>query len=575
MAAEAPTAGRKLFTRQSSGLVREVSVTNALFYNTCAFVGGGAGWYPVAYTLAFVPVGLVGLSTYGWWTVLTGAFMLILGLIFASLSSVMPRSGGDYVFTSRFVPKVGPFIGWVESFTLAFAALAIIAFEVPLVLIGLQVTGRIIGIGTGADFFERANNWFAEDGIIKGIPGFIGALIVLALITWVVLQPTRRFHRIVTGLAVIALASVVLMFVFGLLFTNTGDFVANLPTYADGITVDQLVAVADNAGVNAGNNVDVFPLSIFSFMGLVILLNFIGFQYSAYIAGEVRGNVKRGVMVAVLGALGIGMLMNTFYVDLLARRVGFEANLGWGLLYWGYSADAPLPLGQPNLTHLTAAIANPDLWPIWALVSLGGTLFPFLLCPVYINFLSRMALAWSLDRRVPEWFGNVSERLRAPVNAIIAFLAIAVLFAVLQNFAILPEEWSPAFGGRLSLATTLFFSILMALLTWVMPGVNALLAPFTRPDLMASAPWRPLLPALGVLWGVFAGILYWFAGLKPVIESTLRLPEEGTLEYFNRSGISFAIIITALSVVIYAIVALRNRLQGVDTAMIYKEIPPE
>ena len=30
----------KLFTRQSSGLVREVSVANALFFNTSAFMEG-------------------------------------------------------------------------------------------------------------------------------------------------------------------------------------------------------------------------------------------------------------------------------------------------------------------------------------------------------------------------------------------------------------------------------------------------------------------------------------------------------------------------------------------------------
>ena len=35
----APTGGRALFVRQSSGLVREVSVRNALFYNTAAFIG--------------------------------------------------------------------------------------------------------------------------------------------------------------------------------------------------------------------------------------------------------------------------------------------------------------------------------------------------------------------------------------------------------------------------------------------------------------------------------------------------------------------------------------------------------
>jgi hypothetical protein len=42
----ASTGTRSLFTRQSSGLVREVSVVNAMFFNTAAFIGVGVGWYP-------------------------------------------------------------------------------------------------------------------------------------------------------------------------------------------------------------------------------------------------------------------------------------------------------------------------------------------------------------------------------------------------------------------------------------------------------------------------------------------------------------------------------------------------
>ena len=90
VAQQQPT-GRKLFVRQSSGLVREVSVTNALFFNTAAFVGTGVGWYPVFYALPFIAVGLTGpFSTYGWAAVVVGLFCVFLALIFASLSSVMP-----------------------------------------------------------------------------------------------------------------------------------------------------------------------------------------------------------------------------------------------------------------------------------------------------------------------------------------------------------------------------------------------------------------------------------------------------------------------------------------------------
>src|SRR6266516_5196275 len=138
--------GRTLFTRQSSGLVREVSVVNALFFNTAAFIGGTLGGaYGIA-VLAGVPVVLLGVVTN--WSIVAfvvGAFCVLLALIFASLTTVMPRSGGDYVFTSRIVPRIGPFLGWLESWMLAFASIAIIAFEVPVFVRNLQITGRIVG----------------------------------------------------------------------------------------------------------------------------------------------------------------------------------------------------------------------------------------------------------------------------------------------------------------------------------------------------------------------------------------------------------------------------------------------
>jgi amino acid transporter len=578
----APRPGGTLFTRQSSGLVREVSVTNALFFNTAAFVGTGVGWYPVFYTLAFVPVGTAGFTTYGWAAIIVGAACVLLGLIFASLSTVMPRSGGDYVFTSRLIPKIGPLLGWVESFTLVFASLAIIAFEVPIVLRNIQITGRIIGIGTGVGFFERANGWFAEDGVITGWPGFIGALIVIAGIFVVVVQPTRRFHRLVTGLAVISLASAAVMLVFGLLFIDRGSFETNLPRFADGVTVDQLSRAAGEAGLR-GEGVGIvdpagtgaaLPFSLFSFMAAILLLNYIGFQYSAYIAGEVTGNVRRGILVAVLGALAIAVAMNSLYVDLLSLRLGLDANLGWGGAFWGFITDPPLPLGQPNSLPLLAEISRPGLWPVWAFVSLAGAIFPFLLCPVYINFISRVGLAWSLDRQAPAWFGEVNERLRAPLNAILTALGIAVVFAVLQNFPLLPDGLAPP-EGKLNLVATLWFSITMAFLTWFMPGVNALVGPLARRDLLANAPWRRALPVIGVVWLVFIGVLYWYAGFKPILDFLGQAPGESTLEYLNRTGITFTLVVAALAVLLYLVQAARRRAEGIDAAMMYREIPPE
>ena len=174
---------KTLFTRQSSGLVREVSVANALFFNTAAFIGGTLGGaYGIA-VLAGVPVVVLGIVTnWSYVAFIVGAFCVLLALIFASLTTVMPRSGGDYVFTSRIIPKVGPFLGWLESWMLAFASIALLQFETSLTLRGIQMEGKIIGIGTGNSFFTGADSWFTDGntGDVTGIPGMIAGLAVLA-----------------------------------------------------------------------------------------------------------------------------------------------------------------------------------------------------------------------------------------------------------------------------------------------------------------------------------------------------------------------------------------------------------
>jgi APA family basic amino acid/polyamine antiporter len=583
--------GKLLFTRQSSGLVREVSVVNALFFNTSAFIGGTMGGAFQIAALAGVPVVIVGgLTNWSWVAFAVGGLCVLLAFIFASLTSVMPRSGGDYVFSSRIVPRVGPFLGWLESWGLVFASIALLQFETVQTLRSTQVEGRIIGLGTGSDFFNNANLWFTDgaSGAVTGIPGLIPGLVVFALVGWVVLQPTKTFHKIVTWLTIIGIAGWALMALLGLVFFDAAQFAANLPKYANGITVDQLAKAAADAGFTSG--FDFGPAGFLSwpvmFMAGVMLFQFIGFQYSAYISGEVRGNVKRGILIAVLGALAMAVLMNSIYGETLSRRLGMDAQTAWSAIWWGYidpvqAGLGGLPMNAPNYYQLLGAVAHPELWPLWAIAGAASTLFPFLLMPVYVIFISRVALAWSLDRQVPEWLGAVSERLHAPSNAIFTTLALGVFFLFLWAFPVL--KWvglgalapsaDPALDGKLNLAASAWFTILASSLSWIMPGVNALLARRTRPDLVKDAPYIRWLPLLGAIWLVFTILLYWFAGFAPIYNAISGGQE--ALAYLNASGVTFVIIMFVVGIVWYFIQAYRNRRAGVETELMYRMLPPD
>ena len=80
---------------------------------------------------------------------------------------------------------------------------------------------------------------------------------------------------------------------------------------------------------------------------------------------------------------------------------------------------------------------------------------------------------------MPEWFSRVSERLRAPLNAILATLALTAVFLFFQSYKDLPTFLATT-NHKLNLAGTAWFSIMMAALTWSLPGVNALLVRLRR-----------------------------------------------------------------------------------------------
>jgi hypothetical protein len=159
---------------------------------------------------------------------------------------------------------------------------------------------------------------------------------------------------------------------------------------------------------------------------------------------------------------------------------------------------------------------------------------------------------------------------------------MAVIFLLFSNFAILKAiglgflapNADPALDGKLNLVASAWFTILASSLSWIMPGINAVLARVTRPDLVRDAPWARALPWIGLVWLIFALTLYWFAGIAPII-NTLTNPETDPLTYLNGSGVTFVFVVLVIGVVWYAVQAFRNRQRGVETALMYQMLPPD
>ncbi len=543
-----------LFVRQASGLVRDVSMANALFFNIAAFVGTSVGW-AIAFYALYPEWQAFGISAYAYVAVLTGVACYFLGMIFSSLTTAMPRSGGDYVFTSRII---SPFWGWIESWTLVGSALTIIGFEIIVATHNLQLIGILLGVAFPGSAFAGAPNWFQDNAsrIIVGI-------IIVLVIAGISILKTRTFHKVVTGLTIFAIVSVAINFIGS--FTIDENSLNNaLP--ALGTSSKAILAAATKAGYSLGSP-DFSLLGWVALAGLasVVLFQYIGFQFSSYIAGEVKGNVRRAVFFAVIGALIFAVFMNSVYMDVQGNHYGFNLVNAWGYLYWN-NAGAPLN-GQPPFTPVMATAVHPGAWPLWLIVALGNITLNVLLCPVYAIFLSRIVLAWALDRQVPEWFSVVNERTNAPLRVIIIAVLLGAVFYVLTFFGV-------------SLASTTFFGILLAGLTWIMPGLNAILIPYRRPDLfqLTNNTGRFLgLPRLvwyGIVWLIFIVPVYLAAFGYPVYQG-LRSSGTAYLSLSNTSGVGVALILIVIGIVVYFVMRSVNTSRGINVKMIFQELPPD
>src|SRR5437764_3892707 len=142
-----------VFLRKATGLVREVSLIDALIMNTLGMnVAVGAVFlflqapanFPDGNMLVAVVIGT-----------LIMAFTLL--WVYSEFAAAMPRSGGDYVFVSR---ALHPFLGWLLSWSQGIWLIFFwIGFNAWFALVAAAPTAMItIGSVTGNQTWISAAN---------------------------------------------------------------------------------------------------------------------------------------------------------------------------------------------------------------------------------------------------------------------------------------------------------------------------------------------------------------------------------------------------------------------------------
>ncbi|HTC85639.1 MAG TPA: amino acid permease, partial [Candidatus Acidoferrum sp.] len=321
-------AGSGLFLRKATGLVRDVSSMDAFLLNAVGMNVGLGALFMLQQAPAFFANGDMVVSA------IIGTVLMAFSItwVYSEFAAAMPRSGGDYVFTSRAIhPFIGWLLGWNQAiwlifFWIGFNAWALCQFTLPPTLAILAQT-------TGTTMFSDWGTWIATPAgtLILGsiVNVFFGYLVL-----------TRKFwswQRITVVFAFAAiLIPAVLVFINGTsgLTTSWDHFIAG---QGSGLKYAQIIPAATAAGYTPATGGG-FDLSSTLLM-LPWVFFVVGFGVGpAQISGEVK-RAGRSMWYALFGSTLMNGLALALVLWLVVSGVGQQWIGSLGYMMFNHASD--------------------------------------------------------------------------------------------------------------------------------------------------------------------------------------------------------------------------------------------
>ena len=398
--------GKDLFVRKASGLVRDVSAWDAMIM---CFLIPGIYWPFLygEYTMAFYPgVDLIGA------TLVTFLMYLPLGLLYILLSASMPRSGGDYIWVSR---GLNPPLGFMINFYYVIIIVSWIGqFSAWETEWGLSPMFRAVGNATSNPYWTNIADYLfhPEMRLIIGI-------IAVLLMTLILVLGSKACMRVQWASFAIGIFG---LLVWAWIFLSVGQEGFARKFAELGMSPDTMITAAKSAGFSTDYNISTTVIG-----STYTALNFVGFNWSAYIAGEIKG-VTKSSTIAILGALVMFTISSAFVYAVLyaAWTPQFAPSLSylWATGNPAYKLTGIVPLGSFIIGYVTD---NPIIW----LFRLGFTVTIFAVMIGCAITTTRCMFAWSFDRLLPTKFADVDKRFASPYMTIVVTAIGGILFEII------------------------------------------------------------------------------------------------------------------------------------------------
>lgn len=505
------------FVRESSGLVREFSVLDSLWFNI-ALLGFLFSTYYISSTAPLVggnPVIGAILPTVGF---------LLVGYTFSYIGTKVPRTAADYIYVSRFLHPALGFVGNAGYFAATvFMFMGITG--ITLQTFGLIPLLDIIGFYTGNQgLISLANSISSNTYLIMGIGA--AEIVVMGFLPLLGNRVYRAFQAVIIPLVLLAAIMMIAMEVLvpsGLALSRLNSFLAYFNASVSQIASANVPVPTFNSIINS---LALNPVYVVAFSYVI---------NTVYIAGEVR-NPGRNMPISIMATLLLSAVLMTAATVLEYYQWGYPFISKFMSLSVSGQISAPTPY-----LDLLEGIASGNLYlgAFFALVSLIQ-LLTYLAAASFVG--SRLLLSYAIDRVLPDFVADVNKRLHVPVKA-----AVISVITGLIGLVIFALPVTSAFAFILSSVATallLLFPMTVVSIAVVKRGerLQKVVAGLSIPYLLFTLYQYLTVPALG------ANTIMGYALLA------------GTIAFL------FAL---------FYVSKLIRRRQGIDLNLVFKEIPPE
>lgn len=528
-----------VFARNSSGLVRAASALDASLVNMYVAT------FPImlGFMLGVVLFWYPGVNVFG---TLALGFILAIPIVitYAIASTVLRRSGGDYVIISR---AIHPALGFAANFVFViFNTVFLTSTGFFFCVWCLSPLARFLGVQLNNPGLISLSGSLVEPFAIF----LVGELFVIGFALMFIFGSIRTVLKVFRYTMVVSLAGLAATILVLLLTTPAAvqsAFDAYVAT-ASGITGASR-AVLDSAAANGFAKV---PLDL----GMTVLaVSWPSFSLpyylgSAYFAGEVRSGKTAQLLAGPITAT-IAFIAAIVVAFLALNAIG-ETFLG---SLQAASPEATNLGGAPTYMEIAAIASGNPLIGALIIIGFGSWLFPTV--PMSLLLMTRCIFAWSMDRVVPDSLAKVSERSNSPVNAVILVTIVSVVVA-----------WAWAYTSYFTVVVGAFGQIIAL-------GIGCLAAailPYKFKSLYDLSPVNWYIGSVPVL--SIAGIAGAIGALLIVVNFA-RDPSSGVNIDVSPGMFWATLALFPVGLAIYYISKYVRSSQGYDIGLAYRELPPD